>query len=177
MKLYWVVLLLVCSSSVGAKTKTETAGDIGQVAVPLAALSIAWFKDDSEGIYQLGKGFLITQGVTHTTKFLVDAERPNKSNLNSFPSGHTASAFSGAAFLHHRYGLSYGLPAYMAATYVGYSRIYGQKHWSSDVLVGAALAYTVSHLVTTQYPDVPFTVAPISFGSSDAQGVMFSVEI
>ncbi|MDN2482880.1 phosphatase PAP2 family protein [Vibrio agarivorans] len=169
------IIAATISTSVFAKSKTETAGDIGQFALPLTALAIAWSKDDNLGMWELTKGFAITQGITHTTKFLIDAERPNGSNFDSFPSGHTAAAFSGAAFLHHRYGLSYGLPAYIASSYVGYSRVYGQKHWSSDVLVGAVLAYTVSYAVTTKFAPNNFSVTPTNFGRSDTQGILFNL--
>ncbi|MBE0651686.1 MAG: phosphatase PAP2 family protein [Bacteroidales bacterium] len=66
-------------------------------------------------------------------------------NYVSFPSGHTVVAFSLATVFASAYKdkpwvgiLSYGL-----ATGVGLSRIYNDKHWSSDVLLGAALGFAV----------------------------------
>lgn len=164
-------------SFVQASSKTETAGDIGQFLVPLTALGISWYKDDSEGMWQLGKGALYTGLATHTLKFLIEAERPNGKCTNSFPSGHTSAAFSGAAYLHHRYGLEYGLPAYLAASYVGYSRVHTNKHWETDVLAGAALAYVVSYYVTSEYQDPNLVVSPYSFSNSDAQGILLSYKI
>ncbi|WP_261835002.1 phosphatase PAP2 family protein [Vibrio ishigakensis] len=165
-------LLFATHSMAGCKT--ETAGDIGQFLIPLTALGVSWYKDDTEGMGQLGKGVLYTGLATHGLKLLIEAERPNGKNFNSFPSGHTSAAFSGAAFLHHRYGWEYGLPAYMAASYVGYSRVYATKHWKADVLAGAALAITVSYLVTSKYQDPNLSVAPYQPCGTDAQGISLS---
>ena len=46
--------------------------------------------------------------------------------------------------MHHRYGLKYGAPAYLVASYVGYSRVKNTKHWKTDVIAGAALAVAAS---------------------------------
>ena len=59
-------------------------------------------------------------------------------NYNSFPSGHTASAFALAVIL----AISlknkwYGLILLFVATMVGYSRIYLSQHFMVDVFVGS----------------------------------------
>jgi membrane-associated phospholipid phosphatase len=67
-------------------------------------------------------------------------------NNNSFPSGHTSTAFAIATVVANVYEktpyikpISYGL-----ATLTGLSRINDQKHWASDVFIGAALGYFTS---------------------------------
>ena len=59
------------------------------------------------------------------------------------PSGHTFAAFA----LAEAYGSEYGrvLP-YSLAAIMGYSRIYNEAHWSSDVFVGAILGIAAGHL-------------------------------
>lgn len=151
---------------------TERVGDVLQIAVPASAMAVAWAKDDTEGMWQAGKGILITAAITQGLKCAIEEQRPNGRSSNSFPSGHTSAAFSGATFLGHRYGWKYGLPAYMAASYVGYSRVYAAKHWQHDVLVGAALAYGVSHFVTSKYQDPNLVVAPLNV--KGAQGISFN---
>ena len=165
----------LAASAVAAPVQAnyETVGDVGQFAVPLAALAVSFYKDDTEGMKQMLKGWVITQGITHTTKRITNVRRPNKSNCQSFPSGHTASAFSGAAYLHHRYGMKYGLPAYIAASVVGHSRVHANKHWATDVVGGAALAYGVSYLVTSAYDDPNLAIMPANFGNGGV-GVAFS---
>jgi hypothetical protein len=101
---------------------------------------VSLMKGDSEGTKQWAEGALWTSVATHTLKFAVDEERPNGNDNNSFPSGHTSAAFQGAAFLQMRYGWEYGVPAYAAASFVGYSRVHGEYHYWRDVAAGAALA-------------------------------------
>jgi membrane-associated phospholipid phosphatase len=76
-------------------------------------------------------------------KHVIDKERPDASNKNSFPSGHTATAFMNAAWLHKEYGLTrsplYSIAGYSAATLVGIGRQLNNKHWFSDVLFGAGV--------------------------------------
>ena len=101
----------------------------------------------------------MTLGTTHALKFVVDRERPNGSG-KSFPSGHTASAFLGASYLHYRYGWEYALPAYAAAAIVGYSRVEADEHHWEDVVAGAAIANLSAYVLTDELDEsvsiVPF---------------------
>lgn len=68
--------------------------------------------------------------------------RPDGSNNRSFPSGHTATAFMTATMLSKEYGhLSpwVGVGAYTCATATGLMRMANNKHWLSDVMVGAGI--------------------------------------
>ena len=135
-------------SVVHANDSVVRAGDNLQIGIPLVAGLISLIKDDSEGTAQWAEGALWTGVATHSLKFAVDAERPNGNDNNSFPSGHTSAAFQGAAFLQMRYGWEYGLPAYAAASYVGYSRVHGEYHYWRDVAAGAALAVGIQYAIT-----------------------------
>ena len=90
----------------------------------------------------------------------IDKERPNNGNNDSFPSGHTSTAFQGAAFIQKRYGWKYGAPAYVAASFVGYSRVEADKHHLEDVIAGAAIGILSSYYFTTPYKGV--VIAPIA---------------
>lgn len=61
----------------------------------------------------------------------------------AFPSIHTQSAFAAASVIADEYSDNrYVAPiAYSLATLTGISRIYTDKHWASDVFVGAAIGY------------------------------------
>lgn len=76
-------------------------------------------------------------------KYTTHVERPDKSNRHSFPSGHTATAFMTATMLHKEYGLTvspwYSIGAYSVATATALSRMLNNKHWLSDVTVGAGI--------------------------------------
>jgi len=69
---------------------------------------------------------------------------------NSFPSGHTAQAFMAATFLHKEYGhksVWYSVAGYTMATAVGTCRMMSNRHWASDVLVGAGIGVLSTNLV------------------------------
>lgn len=68
---------------------------------------------------------------------------------SSFPSGHTTLAFASAAVWTRESGNKWwvGVPLYLTAGAVGYSRIYVEKHWLTDTLIGAALGHSIGMLV------------------------------
>lgn len=134
--------------SAHAKDAFETYGNIGQFAIPAIAASISWYKDDYDGLKQFGYGLLSTTATVEILKYSVDATRPNGSP-HSFPSGHTAWAFAGASYLQMRYGWEYGLPAYIAAGAVGWSRVESNNHYWRDVIAGAAIATGFNYIFTT----------------------------
>ncbi|QSR72086.1 phosphatase PAP2 family protein [Aeromonas jandaei] len=146
----------------------ETYGDIGQVVIPVAAALISWGEDDIEGLKQFGYSFATTTALVQGMKFTIDAERPSGSG-QSFPSGHTAAAFSGASYLQIRYGWHYGLPAYIAAGAVGWSRENAEQHYWRDIIAGAAIATGISYLFTTPLSR-NVVVAPVAM-LGDARGV------
>lgn len=79
-------------------------------------------------------------GVVQGLKYTTNVTRPDGSNKQSFPSGHTATAFMTATMLSKEYGhispwVSVG--AYTIATATGLMRMANNKHWLSDVMVGA----------------------------------------
>jgi membrane-associated phospholipid phosphatase len=94
------------------------------------------------------RGQLLSQGFVQATKFTVGRQRPDGSNSLSFPSGHTASAFTTATVLQQHYGWKLGIPAYAFAGFVGASRMASNKHYLSDVLVGAGVGIAVGRTVT-----------------------------
>lgn len=72
-----------------------------------------------------------------------------RSDYESLPSLHTASSFAIASVMA---AVSEGIPAkllyYGAAAFVGFSRIYQDEHWASDVVLGAALGELCGRVVT-----------------------------
>lgn len=138
----------------------DDLSDFGTWTLPAAALGIAAYKGDYEGMAQLGVGWAVTQLGTEGVKTAFPKQRPNGSaGTRSAASGHTSSAFSAAAFLHHRYGWEYGVPAYAYAGLTGLARVKAKKHYPEDVLVGALLGIGVSYMFTPKFEDEPFSVS------------------
>lgn len=76
-------------------------------------------------------------------KYTASEMRPDGSSANSFPSGHTATAFTAATVMHKEYGLTrspwFSVGAYSVATLTGIMRTLNNRHWISDILVGAGI--------------------------------------
>ena len=92
---------------------------------------------------------LLTSGITQGLKYITLKERPNGAPY-AFPSGHTSFAFNNAAVLFHEFNKTSPLLAYSAyafATTTGVYRMLNNKHWLSDVLVGAGIGILVVELV------------------------------
>ena len=88
------------------------------------------------------KGELLMTGIVYSLKKLTHQLRPDNSANNSFPSGHTAQAFAAATFLSEEYKNKFKWMPYVAygmASSVGVLRMANNKHYISDVLVGAGL--------------------------------------
>jgi hypothetical protein len=98
--------------------------------------------------YSLAQGYVVNQSIAFGIKKAVRSRRPNGEDSLSFPSGHTASAFTWAATVDHYYGHKAGVLAYLAATYVGYSRLDERAHRLTDVIAGATLGYIVGKTVS-----------------------------
>lgn len=78
----------------------------------------------------------------NSLKYTCRVRRPDGSQNNSFPSGHTATAFMTATMLHKEYGHRspwYSIAGYMAATATGITRQLNNRHWMSDIMVGAGI--------------------------------------
>lgn len=76
---------------------------------------------------------------TLALKVSVPRLRPDSTDLTAFPSGHTSASFSLAAVAASSGGWRAGVPAFMFASFVGYTRMESEKHYLSDVLFGAGL--------------------------------------
>lgn len=79
-------------------------------------------------------------------KLVVPEVRPNGTRHDSFPSGHTATAFCGAELVRLEFGWGWGAAAYASAFYVGYARMAHQCHYRWDVLTGAAIGVVSANL-------------------------------
>ncbi len=99
---------------------------------------------------------LLSNGIVFPLKKITHVARPDGSNFMSFPSGHTNQAFVSATFMHKELGyLSpwYSIGAYTTATAVGMLRMMNNRHWLSDVLVGAGVGILSTNIVYLVFPE------------------------
>ena len=140
-----VIFGLLCLTQVLlSKSNTEKIGDFLAFSIPAVAYGSTFYMDDTEGREQFYWSYGTTIVTTLALKYTVKEKRPDNEDTDSFPSGHTASAMSGATFIHKRYGFEYAIPAYLGVIYVGYSRIHVDRHHPHDVFAGAALGAVAS---------------------------------
>lgn len=156
-------------ASSGYHVEWERSGDLLQFVLPLAGIGLTFLLDplasapppseetsaqatqatgspmhwpgpqiDGRSRHDFLIGLLRMEMTTYAVKYAIDETRPNGSG-QSFPSGHTASAFYGAEYMRREYGPWVGFPAYAAAGWVGYTRVYSQHHYWHDVFAGALL--------------------------------------
>jgi len=105
-------------------------------------------------------GLIVEQGM----KLIFWRERPNVDHYrgrffqssvgidSSFPSSHCVVAWSAAAAIAGEYPSRWTeAAAYTAATGVSLTRVLGQEHFPSDVLVGSAAGWLVGHYVTHRH--------------------------
>ena len=70
--------------------------------------------------------------------------RPDGTDNRSFPSGHTAIAFSGATVLHKEFGKTspwISVAGYAVATITAVDRVRRNRHHWEDVATGAAIGF------------------------------------
>jgi membrane-associated phospholipid phosphatase len=98
----------------------------------------------------------ILLGVTvNALKYSVKEQRPDGSTFNSFPSGHTATAFMGAEFLMQEYknsSLWPGIIGYTVAAGTGMYRVLNDRHWVTDVAAGAGIGILSTKVAYWVYP-------------------------
>lgn len=153
-KVFTIFFTLVLGiKSCYAKNTIEIIGDATQIIVPSYALGMAVNETGWSGVGQFVAQFAGMEIAVNGLKNLVSEERPDHSDKNSFPSGHTASAFSGAAFIHKRYGIKRAILPYLAAGFTGFSRVQAKRHHVHDVLAGAAIGEMTGWFLTSRLGD------------------------
>jgi hypothetical protein len=142
----------------------QHAGDILRFAIPAAALLATFFIEPAEPraadgsrtmsdellhmggtprhdlLLAIGRAYVVTGVLKHAAS----ETRPD-GGKHSFPSGHTSMAFAGAEAIRREYGWGWGTPALLAAGFVGWSRVETRRHYTHDVLFGAAIGVLANH--------------------------------
>lgn len=134
----------------------ETSADNYLQFVPLVAMygfKLAGMKSRSDLLNMTivtAKSQLLASALVFSMKYFIHDMRPDGSADNSMPSGHTALAFVSATLLDMEYRetspwISAG--GYLCAGATGYLRVANNRHWASDVLIGAGIGIASVKLV------------------------------
>lgn len=122
-------------------------GDLSGQLIPNAfyviGQSLAFYSGDELGYSRaigMIKATAYSSGLTTVLKYTIREPRPgNNSERNSFPSGHSTSAFAFGGYVYEEHGWRWGVPALALATLVGVSRINDNRHYLHDVLSGMTI--------------------------------------
>ena len=98
-------------------------------------------------------------------------ERPDLSDTESFPSGHTALAFTNASLLYFEYkdsNIWYASSGFLFASATGFLRIANNKHYTSDVLAGAGIGLGVGFAISYWNP-----FQSMIFGKKKTHAILF----
>ena len=85
-----------------------------------------------------------------TGKIATRRARPDGSNHHSLPSGHSAASFATSSVLQRHFGWAIGAPTYAFGAYVAAARMSANRHYLSDVLIGASVGIAAGRSVTVR---------------------------
>jgi membrane-associated phospholipid phosphatase len=130
--------------------------------------------------YDATQAIIVNGAYTEIFKKAVSRTRPDGSDSVSFPSGHTSSAFALATVAQKHYGWKVGVPSYLAASAIGFSRIERNRHYLSDVLAGATLGVIAGRTVVRTNGEPggrhrSLSLAPLTDAQGSGVGVGASV--
>lgn len=145
----------------------------GEPLTPLILGSIYLVSGNSTGNEKnkkIGFEFLQTTaysvGVTIILKYIFGRERPSttddpflfdpisfrNNDFLSFPSGHTTIAFALSTVISENVDNDLlKIAAFLPAFWTGYTRVYENRHWLSDVIFGAVIGYTTAKFLTGKH--------------------------
>jgi membrane-associated phospholipid phosphatase len=156
------------AGSPGGRLRAATASDFGYAGLPIYAIVVeaglvTWLgRDKGDVALQLAlinaEALAINGMLTRVAEKTIGRSRPDKTDNAAFPSGHTSTAFaiaSGLCMQHARLEIYGGVAdqvvcpaALTVAATTGLLRIVSDRHWASDVLVGAVLGTAVGGTVS-----------------------------
>lgn len=172
----------------GARDASEELKAVLKWEALATALATSSGSDPNQWALSKLKGIsveLVAVGVTNNTtsllKNVVDRDRPDLSNKDSFPSGTTSSAFSYATVANRNLD-SIDIPGgartafktanALVGSAVAWARVEGGVHYPSDVLVGAAVGHFMTAFIHDAFMNLPengsvdFAVVPLKGGAA-----------
>ena len=106
------------------------------------------------------ESLLVSTVLVTGLKNVIHRERPDGSNDQSFPSGHTIVAFCIGPVVEKYWGLEAGIASYGLGTLTALARVEGHHHYLSDTVAAAALGIAVGNAVVHTPKDVSVGLGP-----------------
>lgn len=134
----------------------DMAGQMYPSILYIAGMEAFFYFADNPEAHEFAKvmlkSTLYSSLVTDVLKKTVQEPRPgDPSDKESFPSAHATRAFAFAATVNELHGSTWGIPAYILATGVAYSRMNDNRHYVHDVLAGAAIGASYGISISHRY--------------------------
>jgi membrane-associated phospholipid phosphatase len=141
----------LCVGLIAKDAKSVETAALASSAMLQSGVLVTFLK----GMFGRRRPFVV-EGVDHWSGpagFFKRFESGQYGNYDSFPGGHSITAFSLATVLAMQYRESVWVPilAYTTATGVALSRVTENKHWLSDSLVGSVLGHVIGRLVVLNH--------------------------
>jgi len=148
--------LMTVSLSLSARVRADSpdrqaakfASGSGNILYLAAGIGLPLLTDGKDGKNHalrtadaLGTSILLAEGL----KNIVREKRPDANSRDSFPSGHATAAFA-VATMESEFHPKQAIFWYAGATYISYSRVRLNRHYTQDVIAGAALGYFTARL-------------------------------
>lgn len=111
----------------------------------------------------MGTAYLLMGATIMPLKEFVQSQRPNFWGFDSFPSLHSAWAFTGAEILRHEFwhvSPWIGVAGYLIAAGSAFMRVYNGAHWLTDVVAGAGLGILCAQAAYWLYPALTKALFP-----------------
>jgi membrane-associated phospholipid phosphatase len=163
-------------------------GNIGDAEVQIPILLGVYYmslRNQDEELHDFSttllSAFTINGLSTLAIKVVTDTDRPSDTYNDGrfgFPSYHSSSSFTVASVIDEYYGMQYGVPAYVVAGLIGWSRIDSRDHDLSDVLFGSAMGYVIGKSIARHHlcGDSRVQILPWFEPSNGTAGISLSRE-
>lgn len=146
----------------------QFASGSGNILYLAAGVGLPLLRDGADGRNHslraadaLGTSVLITEGL----KVLVRERRPDGSARDSFPSGHATAAFA-VATVESQWHPKEAPLWYLGATLISASRVALDRHFTQDVVAGAAIGYFTARLELSRPRGLILSPLITPFGST-----------
>jgi len=160
----------------------ETGNQFGALGAPALAMGAVMlsgikkkqsYKEIYPDLEMIFGAYSVNFLTVYSIKLLARRERPDKSNKRSFPSGHSANSFLMASLLTEMYGTELSIPFYGLATLVALSRLQQNRHYLSDVIMGAGIGFVIGRGFVNVYDrkNSYLQINPVIFRGQKKTGV------